>query len=185
MVAANMPHPITWEQLREAVAKDKVMTMLAEQVSSGFPPDKKLLRLELREYYQHRDVLSQIDGVPLYKDRVIIPAALRGAVLETLHSAHQGITGMTERAMCGGQASHLRLRRHGTDARTVLSMLQHSPVLHHNHCPSLTTLFSTWCLTTSSKVDNTTWWWLIGLVDGQQFSSVVDLQLLLPSWLKT
>ena len=99
MVAATMPHPITWEQLREAVAKDKVMTMLAEQVSSGFPPDKKLLRLELREYYQHRDVLSQVDGVPLYKDRVIIPAALRGAVLETLHSAHQGITGMTERAL--------------------------------------------------------------------------------------
>ena len=98
MVAAAIPHPITWQQLRDAVAKDKVMTMLSEQISSGFPPDKKLLRLELREFFQHRDVLTQVDGVPLYKDRVIIPAALRAAVLETLHSAHQGITGMTERA---------------------------------------------------------------------------------------
>ena len=99
MVAAAMPNPISWQQLRDAVAKDKIMIMLAEQISSGFPPDKKLLRLELREFFQHRDVLTQVDGVPLYKDRVIIPTALRAAVLETLHSAHQGVSGMTERAL--------------------------------------------------------------------------------------
>ena len=84
--------------MADYVAKDRVMQMLSEQISCGFPPDKKLLRLELREFFQHREVLSQVDGVPLYKDRVVIPAALRGVALETLHSAHQGITGMTERA---------------------------------------------------------------------------------------
>ena len=99
MVAAAMPHPISWSQLRDAVDKDSTMTMLADQISCGFPPEKKLLRMELREFYQHRDVLTQVDGVPLYKDRVIIPVALRGAILETLHSAHQGVTGMTERAL--------------------------------------------------------------------------------------
>ena len=65
------------------------MHMLSDQISNGFPPDKKLLMLELREYYQHRDHLSQVDGVPLYKGRVIIPECLRKFVLETLHSAHQ------------------------------------------------------------------------------------------------
>ena len=59
---------------------------------------KKLLRIELREYYQHKEYLSQVDGVPLYKGRVIIPECLRKFVLETLHSAHQGVTGMTLRA---------------------------------------------------------------------------------------
>ena len=98
VVAAAMPQPISWQQLRDAVAQDKTMTMLSEQITSGFPPDKKLLRLELREFFQHREVLTQVDGVPLFKDRFIIPVALLGAVLETLHSAHQGITGMTERA---------------------------------------------------------------------------------------
>lgn len=97
-VVAAIPHPISWQQVRDAVAKNEVMAMLTEQISNGFPPDKKLLRIELREFYQHREFLTQVDGVPLYKDRVIIPAALRGAVLETLHSAHQGVTGMTERA---------------------------------------------------------------------------------------
>ena len=97
-VAANMLHPISWQELRDAVSSDKVMSMLSDQICDGFPPDKKLLRMELREYYQHREFLSQIDGVPLYKGRVIVPLSLRGPVLETLHSAHQGVTGMTLRA---------------------------------------------------------------------------------------
>ena len=67
MVPAAMPHPILWQKLRYVVAKDKVMTMLADQISTGFPPEKKLRRLELREFFQNRDVLSQVDSVPLYK----------------------------------------------------------------------------------------------------------------------
>ena len=101
MVAANMPHPVTWQQVRDAVASDKIMAMLLDQITEGFPPEKAFLRLELREFFQHRDHLSQVDGVPLYKERVIVPVSLRVAVLETLHSAHQGVTGMTLRAQSG------------------------------------------------------------------------------------
>ena len=97
-IAAAVPAPISWQQIRDEVSRDKVMGLLADQISDGFPPDKKLLRLELREYFHHRESLTQVDGVPLFKDRVIVPARLRPAVLETLHSAHQGITGMTLRA---------------------------------------------------------------------------------------
>ena len=97
-VASNIPTPMTWQQVREEVSRDKIMTMLSDQITEGFPPDRKLVRLELREYYQHRDHLTQVDGVPLYKGRVVIPHAMRPLVLETLHSAHQGVTGMTLRA---------------------------------------------------------------------------------------
>ena len=82
LVAVKVPQPISWSQLRDAVSQDKIMMMLADQVASGFPPDKNLLRIELREYFQHREFLSQVDGVPLYKNRVIVPASLRGCVLE-------------------------------------------------------------------------------------------------------
>ena len=97
-VAAAVVSPITWQQIREAVNTDKESSMLCDQINSGFPPDRKLLRLELREYQRHKENLTQVDGVPLYKDRVIIPRSLRPAVLETLHSAHQGVTGMNLRA---------------------------------------------------------------------------------------
>ena len=46
-VAANMPKPISWQQMRDAVAKDKVMSMLADQIIEGLPPEKKFLRHEL------------------------------------------------------------------------------------------------------------------------------------------
>ena len=36
-VAAIMPQQISWQQVRETVAKDKVLTMLADQVTEGFP----------------------------------------------------------------------------------------------------------------------------------------------------
>ena len=77
MVSANFPQPISWTQLREHVNKDYSMKLLCDQISSGFPPEKKLLRLELREFWQHRDVLSQVDGVPLFKGRVVVPKSLR------------------------------------------------------------------------------------------------------------
>ena len=83
MVAASMPQPITWSRLRDHVSRDPVMKLLSDQVSNGFPPDKKLLRLELREYWHHREYLSQVDGVPLFKDRVIVPKSLRDEVLES------------------------------------------------------------------------------------------------------
>ena len=54
--------------------------------------------MEIREFLQHRDVLTYVDGVPLFKNRVVIPKSLRGEVLDILHSAHQGVTGMLERA---------------------------------------------------------------------------------------
>ena len=72
-VAASVPTPITWQQIREEVSKDKVMRLLADQITDGFPPDRKLLRLELREYFHHRDHLSQVDGVPLFKGQIVIP----------------------------------------------------------------------------------------------------------------
>ena len=98
VAAAQMPTPISWSRLRDCVNKDHTMKLLCDQIVEGFPPEKKLLRLELREYWHHRENLSHVDGVPLFKGRVVIPVTLRDEVLETLHSAHQGNTGMLERA---------------------------------------------------------------------------------------
>ena len=39
-----------------------------------------------------------VDGVVTYKRRLVIPETLRRMVLETLHAAHQGVSGMINRA---------------------------------------------------------------------------------------
>jgi hypothetical protein len=58
----------------------------------SFPP-------QLREYFQFREHLYTIDGVILYKDRIIIPPSLREEILSVLHAAHQGVTSMISRAV--------------------------------------------------------------------------------------
>ena len=37
------------------------------------------------------------DGVVCYKDRIVVPVQLRQQILEPIHAAHQGVTGMLGR----------------------------------------------------------------------------------------
>jgi hypothetical protein len=74
------------------------MKTLVSIIESGFPEFRHELPRDLHEYFQFRDNLYTVDGVILYKDRVVIPPQLRDDILTTLHSAHQGVTSMIARA---------------------------------------------------------------------------------------
>ena len=52
----------------------------------------------IQEFFQFEDGLSTIDGVILYNNRTVIPSPLKALILDTLHSAHQGVSCMTSRA---------------------------------------------------------------------------------------
>jgi hypothetical protein len=54
---------------------------------------------DVKEMYRYRDMLSSAAGVLMYGDRVVVPRALRGEVLATLHAGHQGVTSMLARGM--------------------------------------------------------------------------------------
>ena len=89
---------VTWDRVREETASDPVMMNLYNLIQSGFDTDDDRVSLELKPYFKFRDNLSTIDGVVIYKNRVVIPPRLRSNILENLHSAHQGITMMNARA---------------------------------------------------------------------------------------
>ena len=74
------------------------MQSLVDLIESGIPKFRHELPGSLREYFQFRDSLHTVDGVILYKDRVLIPPSLRDEVLAALHAAHQGVTSMTARS---------------------------------------------------------------------------------------
>ena len=94
----NMVKVITWERVKTSTGSDQIMFSLANQIRYGFPDSKEQLDESLREFWPHRDDLYVIDGVVMYQNRVVIPPDLRKEVLQALHSAHQGTTGMTHRA---------------------------------------------------------------------------------------
>ena len=92
---------VTWEKVVEASKVDDVTTQLISFISNGFPPRKADMPAGTAEYWEYRDDLRHaIDGVITYKDRIVIPHSLRKPILDTLHSADQGVSGMVSRALC-------------------------------------------------------------------------------------
>lgn len=90
--------PITWQRLKEETTSDEAMQILLTTIEEGFPDKQADVPQDIRMFYIHRDHLYSADGVAVYKDRVIIPASLRTACLQALHSAHQGTTMMMAKA---------------------------------------------------------------------------------------
>ena len=87
---------VTLDQVRTATASE--LHDLTVLIDSGFPPNRKDMPEEFREYFPLESELSTEDGIIFYKNRVVIPPSLRNDVLDTLHSAHQGTNTMTARA---------------------------------------------------------------------------------------
>ena len=86
---------ITWEEIVEETLNDKVLSRVFRCIEYG----RSLKHDEsLSAYFRYDGALYLSDGVILYKDRVVVPLSLRSRVLNKLHSAHQGVTSMYNRA---------------------------------------------------------------------------------------
>ncbi|VDI45747.1 Hypothetical predicted protein [Mytilus galloprovincialis] len=94
----NTLQSITWNMVHVATNSDDDMVKLVEIIENGMPEFRHEMPTELREFFQFREDLYTVDGVVMYKDRIVIPPALRKNVLTILHSAHQGVTSMMSRA---------------------------------------------------------------------------------------
>ena len=88
---------ITWDQLVIETTKDNNLVVLIEAIQNGFP-DVYRTNASTSPYWQYRQNLHITDGVIIYNDRVVVPPTLRRVVLDTLHSAHQGVSTMSLRA---------------------------------------------------------------------------------------
>ena len=89
---------ITWERVKDETQTDPQLSQLNELITHGFPSNIKDLPASLQPYWVHRNDLLVFDGVVLLGERVVIPNSLRGEVSACLHSAHQGVSGMANRA---------------------------------------------------------------------------------------
>ena len=89
---------VTWETVKEAAATDEECVLLNECIINGFPTERSALPPTLRCYWPMREELYVVDRVPFKGQKMLVPSTLRGQVLEGLHSAHQGTTGMQANA---------------------------------------------------------------------------------------
>ena len=77
--------------------KKKTKQIPVCKINENIPKQRHKLPVSLRAYHKLRKDLIAVDGVILYKERVVIPQKLRNEVILTLHSAHQGVQGMLSR----------------------------------------------------------------------------------------
>ena len=93
---------VTWERVRTAMASDYDMQALVTIIDAGMPESKNELLEQLREYFQFRDDLHTIDGVILYKDRIIIPPPFptrRGTGIFTLCTPRRDLHDFKDRVL--------------------------------------------------------------------------------------
>jgi hypothetical protein len=64
---------ITWDRVRTATTSDPELVLLMDLVERGSWPAKDDLPQHAYEFYRFREHLHTIDGVLLYKNRIIIP----------------------------------------------------------------------------------------------------------------
>ena len=78
----------------DACEDNKGFSLLKHYVHQGWPRKLKNLNESLRAYYRVRDELTFHNELLYRGHRVVIPKPVRGKVLQSLHSAHQGVVKM-------------------------------------------------------------------------------------------
>ena len=89
---------VSLNRVKSESSSDESIQELIKLILNGFPKAKEDLPDRLKCYWNVRDQLLVMDNYVLYKNRALVPPKLRREVLETLHSAHQGVVGMRARA---------------------------------------------------------------------------------------
>ena len=88
---------VTFDRVKKAVMEDESMKKLRDRIHQT-PYDQDFPG-ELRDFNKIKHDLHVLDEVPMYGNRLIIPPSLRNEVLGHIHSAHQSVGKMYDRAM--------------------------------------------------------------------------------------
>ena len=85
---------ITWDLLQIESAKDSQVNIIA----SGIPLRKDRLPSDIQDFWKTRNDLCIINSIVLFKNWIVFPRSIWRKVLRSLHSVHQGVTALKERA---------------------------------------------------------------------------------------
>ncbi|XP_013882267.1 uncharacterized protein K02A2.6 [Austrofundulus limnaeus] len=84
-------------KIREATQHDDELQRITSFIRNQWPP-RSALTPSLQRYHSAKAHLSETDGLVLYQDWLVIPAAQRAEMLSDLHKGHQGLTRCRARA---------------------------------------------------------------------------------------
>ena len=86
------------EEYRQGQQNDDVCSQAIIYCQSEWPNRGEVSK-ELMQYWTVRTELSYVDGLLLYRNRIVIPKKLQRETLKKIHSGHQGIVKCRERVL--------------------------------------------------------------------------------------
>ena len=84
--------------IRTATAQDEQLSTLKQVIWSGWPETRKKCHPHVSEYWNHRDEITEADGILLKGEKIIIPHSLRPHMLRCIHTGHFGVEKSKHRA---------------------------------------------------------------------------------------
>ena len=97
-IEGAQPSAITIDRVANHTALDPTMRTLLRVIEDGFPECPTELPSNIKIYHKFSDHLRTWNDLITYKNRIVIPEALRADALNLLHAAHQGSSSMIARA---------------------------------------------------------------------------------------
>ena len=89
---------VDWRSVQHQASHDQECSSLSQVIKNGFPETKAELPTELQPYWEMKDNLYTVSGIPFKGKKMLIPKTLHPIILEGLHAAHQGVNGMLANA---------------------------------------------------------------------------------------
>ena len=77
--------------LRHESQLDTELAGLGSMIMKGWPDKRYQVPSQIRKYWAYRDEMSIEDGLVMKGNCVMVPQSIQAEILQTLHSAHQGI----------------------------------------------------------------------------------------------
>lgn len=86
------------DDIKAATAQDEQLSTLKRVIRSGWPETRKRCHPLISEYWNHRDEITEADGILLKGEKIIIPHKLRPYMLKCIHTGHFGVEKSKHRA---------------------------------------------------------------------------------------
>lgn len=90
IAARIVPSSDTRAQFTEATVSDPSLVVVRELLYKAWPDHKSSCPVPAKPFWNVRHDLSEVDGLLLYGERLVVPSSLRRKVLEGLHAGHLG-----------------------------------------------------------------------------------------------
>ena len=79
-----------WE-FRAATQEDQQLSVILSYLQSSWPKERHNVRQKARPFGDIRHTLSCVDGTILRREQIVLPSALRRAMIERAHDRHLGV----------------------------------------------------------------------------------------------